>query len=132
MVDTVNTTVIFESDNKYVVQLSNISDGTGETDVVKVDVSTLTGPDGVNAPDTVSIDEITWDTSGMSYVLLEWDATANDEAIVLQGSNATDFRFAGGLRNPKSTGYTGDLLLSTVGAAAAGTYNIVIVLKKRA
>jgi hypothetical protein len=132
MADTVNTTVIFESNRDYVVQLSNISDATGETDVVKVDVSSLVGPDGTNAPTTIRIDEISWDVSGMDYVLLEWDATADDEAIVLAGSNSTDFRFAGGLRNPKSTGYTGDLTLTTAGATATGTYNIVLACKKEA
>lgn len=129
MADTVNSNVIFAGTRRRVVQLTNISDGTGESDVVKVDVSTLTGPDG-SAPTSVTIEEVTWSIQGFTSVRLEFDATTDDEAMVLGAGNGyASFVNMGGLKDPKSTGTTGDLLLTTAGAVSGATYDITLVLR---
>ena len=40
MADTVSTRILEQGERNLVVQLTNLSDGTGETGVVKVDAST--------------------------------------------------------------------------------------------
>lgn len=54
---------------------------------------------------------------------LEWDATANDVLMYLPGFNAVSFDFTkwpeGGILNPKSAGFTGDLAINIVGTASA-------------
>ena len=41
MADAVTSTTILDSDKDFIVQLTNVSDGTGESAVAKVDVSAL-------------------------------------------------------------------------------------------
>ena len=86
MVDTVDSKVVFAGTRRRVVHLTNISDGTGEADVVKVDVSALTGPDGT-APTYTVIEEIQWSINGFTSVRLEWDATTDDEIAILGTGN---------------------------------------------
>ena len=42
MADAVTSTTVLDGDKDFIVQLTNVSDGTGESAVAKVDVSTLT------------------------------------------------------------------------------------------
>ena len=42
MADAVTSTTILDGDKDFIVQLTNVSDGTGESAVAKVDVSSLT------------------------------------------------------------------------------------------
>lgn len=129
MVDTVDSLVVFAGTRRRVVRLTNISDGTGESDVVKVDVSTLVGPDGT-APTYTVIEEIQWSINGFTSVRLEWDATTDDEIAVLgTGNGYFNFKNAGGLVDPKSTGTTGDIMLTTAGAVSGATYDITLVLR---
>ena len=129
MTDTVNTNVIFAGTRRRVVQLQNISDGTGESAVVKVDVSALTGPDGT-APTQVAIDEVEWSIQGFTSVRLHFDATTDDEALVLGAGNGyKNFQGVGGVQDPQSSGFTGDIMLTTAGAVSGATYDIVLSLR---
>jgi hypothetical protein len=129
MADTVDVKVQFPGTRKRVVHLTNISDGTGESAVVKVDVSALTGPDG-SAPTYTAVEEIQYAIQGFTSVRLLWDATTDDEIAVLpSGSGYMNFRDAGGLVDPKSTGFTGDILLTTAGAVSGATYDITMVVR---
>jgi len=47
--------------------------------------------------------------------------------VLATGNGYRDYSFIGGLADT-TTGDTGDILLSTVGASATATYDIVIVL----
>ena len=123
MTDAVTTNVIFNGARRYVVQLQNVSDGTGETAVKKVDISALTGTLGV-APDSLALEEITWNIQGFSSIQLYWDASANDEMKTLSGNGYVNYQDVGYLIDPQSTSYTGDVLLTTNGAAADATYDI--------
>ena len=128
MADTVDTKVISATGRKYTVRLTNVSDGTGESAVKKVDVSTLTGPTG-RAGLYLVLEEIKWDVQGFTSVRLLWDATTDDEIAVLSGRGLVSYRDVGGMVDPKSTGYVGDILLTTAGTTSGNTYDITMVLR---
>jgi hypothetical protein len=129
MADTVDSVVLFSGRNRYAVRLTNISDGTGESAVAKIDKSTLIGPDGTE-PSKIVIEEIAWSVQGFTSVRLHWDHTTDDEIAVLgAGSDYLDFRSVGGLVDPGSTGGTGDVVLTTAGVASGNTYNITLVVR---
>lgn len=125
MADTVTTQKILDGAKNAVIKLTNLSDGTGESAVVKVDVSTLSG-----SPESVSINRITYDVSGMAVTLL-WDATT-DVRILTLGSNCgvLDFNSFGGLPNNAGAGKTGDILLTTTGHTSGDSYSIILELTK--
>lgn len=62
-----------------------------------------------------------------------WDATADDLAwtVPTDESGTVCFKHFGGLVNPKSAGWTGDIGFTTVGHAAGDTYAITLHLMKR-
>lgn len=126
MPDTVNTNVVFNGDRKYLVVLTNESDGTGESAVVKVDASSFTP-----AVDHFVIEEIEYSVQGFNHAKLSFDATTDKDAVILSGSGYMDLRDGGGLADPRSTGYTGDILLTTDGGAAGSMYNIVLKVVKK-
>lgn len=128
MVDTVTTNILNDGKRNVVVALTNVSDGTGESEVTKIDVSTLE-----DAPDEISIEKIRYATQGMA-VNLFWDATADVLAWTIPPDSEGEicFQSIGGLKNNAGAGKTGDVKLSTVGATAGDSYSIVIEAKKNA
>ena len=129
MADAVSTTTIVDDDKRLVIQLTNLSDGTGEDAVNKVDVSGLATRsfDGTTCTG-VKINKIYHSVVGFTQVQLFWDATANTVAVALaQDSNGhMDFSTFGGLQNTSASGKTGDILLTTLGAASNDSYVIVL------
>ena len=124
MADAVTTQTIVDGPRNAVVKLTSVSDGTGESAVLKVDVSALAG-----APARVSIDRVRYSVAGMAAQLL-WDADADVTALVLQGDGCMDFTGFGGLPNNAGAGVTGDIRLTTSGHSAGDTYSIVLELSK--
>lgn len=135
MADAVTTNVVSDSDTRYAVHLTNISDGTGESAVVKVDKSALTAEDAAE-PASLDIEEVRWNIQGFTSVRLLWDHTTDDVALVLTGNGYEDFRgqpsnvAKKGLADPRSAGGTGDILLTTAGAVSGATYDITLRLRK--
>jgi hypothetical protein len=129
MGDAVATTVLRNTGKKYKAYFTNVSDGTGESAVQKVDISGLTLNNG-SAPTKVKITRIWYSiSSGMSVSLL-FDHTANDIVFIPSGDGFRDFETnMGGLRDPASAGGTGDLLFTTNGASAGDTYWIMLELE---
>ena len=132
MADTVDTQVRFDGLNRYSVRIQNRSDGTGESGVVKVDKSTLTGPIVGTEPGRLALEEIRWAVQGFVSVRLDWDHTTDDELITLSGNGYESFRETGKVVDPNSTGGTGDVLLTTNGAVSGATYDITMTFKKKA
>lgn len=128
MADAVTTTITHESKSLIEVILTNVSDGTGEAAVTKVDVSALTP-----ACDEVSLVECEYVTYGMAVRLL-WDATADVVALLIPQDQHGKFCFKdsvrGVLRNSAGAGKTGDVQLTTVGHTSGDTYWIRLVFKK--
>lgn len=131
MSDTVDTITLFNSPKRIVRRFTNISDGSGESAVVKFDKSALTGPDGTE-PSKLVVEEISWDIQGFTSIRLLWDHDTDDEILVLgPGSGYMSWVDVGGLVDPASTGGTGDILLTTVGHDSGDTYNITMVVRKK-
>ncbi len=129
MADAVTTNVISSQTKgrRYIAHLTGISDGTGETNVVKVDKSTLTAPTGAE-PSRLGILSIRWNAQNFSYIKLSTDHTTDDVLMVLTGNGYDCFEPYGALYDPNSAGGTGDLLLSSVGGVSGSTYDITIEL----
>jgi hypothetical protein len=125
MADTVTSNVLFTGAGKHTLLLTNICDGTGEANVVKVDKSAFTNRFG-GTVGPLRILKCKWNMQGFTYVRLHWDHDADDTAMVLSGDGEMCFNKAGGLKDPGSAGGTGDLLLSTVGHTAGDTYTIML------
>ena len=136
MADAVTSQTLVDTDKRAVIKLTNLSDGSGESAVKKVDVSALNShPDGT-ACSRVTIDQIWYDVGGMR-VALEWNASTNVVAVVLGGSAAAgnvqghmDFRSFGGIKNNAGSGINGDIDLSTSGHTNLDHYTIVLELRK--
>ena len=126
MADAVTTQVIHDGANLAILKFTNVSDGTGESTALKVDVSGLLG-----APPKVKITRVWHATNGMGAQLL-WDATANVLALAIPADDAgdLDFRPFGGINNNAGTGVTGDLLLTTAGHGAGDSYTIILQVEK--
>lgn len=128
MADTVDSKVVFSGTRKRTMKFTNISDGTGESGVVKVDISTLVGPNG-RAPTAVKVLEILWSIQGFTSVRLHWNHTTDDEIAVLTGTGYMDFSGVGGLMDPRTAGDDGDILFTTANLTSGNTYDITLVLQ---
>jgi len=102
------------------------------SDEVLIDVSALSP-----VPVSVAIEEI-WYTVGGQNVTLEFDATTDEPAWAFGGTDATgalsghiDFRPFGGLVDPRATGYTGDVLVTTGTFDAGEPCKLVVKARKR-
>ena len=132
MADAVTSTTISDGTHKAVIQLTNLSDGTGEDAVNKVDVSGLATREDGTACSSVLIEKVSHSIIGFTQVQLLFDATTNTIALGLaQDSNGhMDFSEFGGLKNTSGSGKTGDILLTTIGASSNDSYVIVLELIK--
>lgn len=127
MADAVTTQVILDGERLYIAKFTNISDGTGENKVLKIDVSTLNpNPFGL-ACNGVKINKIWATTHGME-VQIYWDASTDQYCwLVPQNTNyLMDFSTFGGISNNAGTGKNGDVLFSTQDASAGDSYTIVL------
>lgn len=128
MADTVTTQVIAAGPRYHVIHMTNVSDGTGESLVTKVNLSTLSLGNGV-VPTKTSVKEIQWSIQGFTSVRLYWDHTTdNTIAVLAQGNGYSEFGMLGMLSDPASAGGTGNVLLSTAAPIAGATYDITLVL----
>ena len=130
MADAVTTQILVDGTQRAVFKFTNISDSTGETAVVKVDVSALRSFQG--EPCTgVSIQKIDVITVGMGLDML-WDATTDALALSFGSDDfvTLDFSRFGGITNNAGAGKTGDLVFTTVGAASGDRYTVVLEVLK--
>ena len=131
MADTVASQTIDDGPKYAVIKLTNISDGTGESAVTKVDVSGLASNANGVACTGATIQKIWWQCTGMKVSIL-FDATSDVLAIQL-GENQSgyhDYTLFGGLTNNAGSGKTGDIKFTTVGHSSGDTYTIILYLKK--
>ncbi len=131
MADAVTSTILHSGQDKFSVVLTNRSDGTGEADVIKVDISTILNQNGLPCT-RAGLLEVQYSIQGFTSVQLEWDHTTDDVAEILGAGNGyRDYRDVSPFMDPQSAGGTGDLLLTTFGAAANATYDITLLLSLR-
>jgi hypothetical protein len=127
MADAVTSQTILDGERLFIAKFTNISDGTGETAVTKIDVSTLNPNSFGLACNGVKINKIYGTTHGMEVRIL-WDATTDVFAWQIpQNSNyLMDFSSFGGIPNNAGAGVTGDLLFTTADASSGDMYSIVL------
>ena len=127
MADTVTTQTIADTSGvKFVAKLTNLSDGSGETLVKKIDASELTfmSEDGNRTIARVYYSINTSDRK--SGVEILWDGATNATALFLSGQGFMDFRTDGNSIPNNATTPTGDVLLSTKNFASGDNYTIVV------
>lgn len=132
MADAVNNRTIFDGQKFVAVRATCRSDGTGETDAIKIDRSALVSSKGVE-PTGLDVSELWWSIQGFTSIALEWDHTTDDPIMNLAAGNGfRSFENMGRITDPGSAGGTGDIILTSFGAVNNATYDILIIAKKRA
>ena len=131
MADAVATTNIIDGPRIAVVYCTNTSDGTGESAVVKVDVSDLSELQNGTACTGVRLQKVSFSNVGMGVKIL-WDATTDVIAVELPSnySDTLDFSEVGGIPNYSGSGKTGDISFTTVGHGSGETYSVVLTCVK--
>ena len=127
MADTVTTQTIADTQGvKFVAKLTNLSDGTGESLVKKIDASEVTfmTEDGNRKIAKIWYSINVSDTK--SAVELIWDGDTNSTAAILSGNGYWDLRTAGNEITNNATTPTGDVLLSTKYLALGDNYTIIV------
>ena len=139
MADVVTSqTLVDTSGTKTVMKFTNMSDGSGETLVTKMDASVL---GFLTEDDTKSVAKIWWSintTNGKSGVELLWagsgTSSANSTIGFFSGTGYHDYYTAGNsIPNnatlTASTSPAGDILLSTKGFVSGDNYTIILELR---
>ena len=131
MADAVTSQTIQDGEKTAIMKFTNVSDGTGESAVKKVDVSALTTNSAGESCTSVSVARIYWATRGMG-VNLEFDATSNVLLTGLPSDSTGDeyYDLFTGIPNNAGIGVTGDIDFTTVGHSSGDTYSIILVLNK--
>jgi hypothetical protein len=132
MADAVATQTIQDDGKTAIFRFTNVSDGTGESAVVKIDVSSLAPDPMTNAAcSSVTIQKIYYTTIGMG-VKIFFDADTDVLAWQLNAdwTDTLDFSDFTGIPNNSGAGKTGDIAFTTVGHSSGDVYNIVIQVSK--
>ena len=136
MADVVTSqTLVDTSGTKTVMKFTNMSDGSGETLVTKMDASALTF---MTEDATKSIAKIWWSvntTNGKSGVELLWAGTTNSTIGFFTGVGYHDYYTSGNSisNNATLTANTspaGDVLISTKGFVAGDNYTVIIEVRQ--
>lgn len=135
MADTVTSQKLKDHATAWAYKFTNESDGTGETNVLKVDVSGLTAASNSALTDQrVNINKITWSIAGANTkVKLMWSGDTPNTIVYLSGSGTMDL--ATNLTAPITNNIAntnGDIYLSTLGSVVGAGYTIIIEGKKTA
>ena|SRR3990167_9073451 len=117
---------------RVVVRLTGVSDGTGETDVRKVDLDLLKTQNG-KIPQRTVVEEIKWHVFGMT-VVLEWDRSPHAEIIRINENGVENnghmcWRDVGGNVDPGLDDDTGDILLTSTNCTSGDNYDITLTLR---
>lgn len=143
MVDAVTSQTLYDDGGHVVMHFTNVSDGTGESAVTKVDASALVGGGSTTR---YAVEAIAWACVGMGFNLL-FDASA--DVLFFTTGNTTSQGFIDyvngpnghgvgtgpgrtGIKNNAGSGVTGDIQLTTVGHTAGDSYVLTLWLRKTA
>ena len=131
MADAVISQTIQDGERTAILKFTNVSDGTGESAVKKVDVSALTKNSAGQTCTSVSVARIYWATVGMS-VKLEFDASTNVLLLGLPADSTGDefYDLFSGIPNNAGSGVTGDIDFTTTAHSSGDSYSIILVLNK--
>jgi len=135
MADIVTSQKLKDHAAQWAYKFTNESDGTGETNVLKVDVSGLTAAsNNALTNQRININKITWSIAGAnSKVKLMWSGDTPNTTVFLSGTGTMDL--ATNLTTPITNNVAntnGDIYLSTAGFVAGAGYTIIVEGKKTA
>ena len=131
MADVVTSQTLFDNERTAIMKFTNISDGTGESAALKVDVSALTPSGSGQTCTRVTVTKIYIANHGME-VRMFWDAST-DVPFFLSSPGATqtlDMTGFGGITNNGGAGVTGDIVFSTADASSGDTYWCILEMVK--
>jgi len=131
MADAVTSQTLLDGERLAIMKFTNISDGTGETAVTKVNVGNLASSASGKACTAVTVTKITSVCHGME-VRMYWDATT-DVPFFLSNVNSNytnDFSSFGGITNNSGAGKNGNIVFSTSDASSGDTYIVVLEMVK--
>lgn len=131
MADSPTSQTLVDDQTTAVMLFTNVSDGTGESLVTKVNVANLAANALGQACTGVSVQKIHTACHGMEFRLF-WDATTDVIFFASAQNNQFTFDFSsfGGLRNNSGAGKTGNILLSTFDQSLGDTYTLVLEMTK--
>jgi hypothetical protein len=132
MADTVANRSLYTGSRRHVIRSQFTIDGTEASDLVCVDKSALTGPDGTE-PGRLIIEKIEYHITGCQ-ILLEFDHDTDDAIVTLSGDGIIDFTDGGkfqGFVDPASTGATGDIVATTLATDSGDTASLVFYVRKK-
>lgn len=132
MADTVANTIISQTKTRLAVVSNFTIDGTEAADLVLVDKSAITGPDGTE-PGKLVLEKISYDLQGCT-VMLEFEHNTDDKIVTISGQGTIDFTNDGehqGFVDPASAGGTGDIVATTLLTDAGDTGSIVLFVRKK-
>ena len=121
MADAVTSQTLIDGERLVIMKFTNISDSTGESAVLKVDVSALTASATGAVCDRVTVTKIYISTHGMEV------------PFFLSAPNTTqtlDMSSFGGITNNGGAGVTGDIRFSTADASSGDTYWCILEMVK--
>ena len=131
MADAVTSQTLMDGERVAIMKFTNISDGTGESAVTKVNVASLNPNNLGIACNGVTVTKITSVCHGMEVRML-WDATT-DVPFFLAAVNTNyqnDFSSIGGITNNSGAGKNGNILFTTSDASNGDTYTVVLEMVK--
>jgi len=131
MADAVTSQTIQDGERNCIMKFTNVSDGSGESAVAKVDVSALAANAAGVSCSEVRVMRVSHAIVGMS-VQLFLNASSNVLLIELaESSNGhMDFKDFGGIPNNAGSGKNGDILFTTKGHSSGDTYSIILEMVK--
>ena len=131
MADTVTSQTIQDGERRAVMRFTNVSDGTGESAVKKVDVSALAKNSAGQECTSVEIAKIWWMTVGMS-VKLEFDASTSVLLTHIPADSSGDEYYDSFTAIPtNASSPTGDIDFTTVGHSSGDAYHIILEMIKK-
>ena len=129
MANTLTSQTILDGERLAIIKVTGAVD-TAETDVIKVDVSTLNPKGGLTCTGC-KLNRVWSQTHGLE-VTMSWAATAPVMIITIpQNDNyLMDYSSFGGIPNNAGAGKTGDITFTTLDVSAGDTYSIVLEVIK--
>jgi hypothetical protein len=131
MADAVTSQTLIDGERLAIMKFTNISDGTGETAVTKVNVANLARNGAGFACNGGTVTKISSVCHGMEVRML-WDATT-DVPFFLSTVNTNyenDFSKIGGITNNSGAGKNGNIVFTTSDQTNGDTYTVVLEMVK--
>ena len=123
---------LFDGDKKAIFSFTaKIASTTAET--FNVDASGLNARNDGTACTFININKLWWSVNNTAVtkpLSIYWEASSDDLAITCNYADSKDFSSIGGLLNPESSGYSGDIKVEFESITDDDTATLVLELLK--